>query len=201
MLLSLNTGGTSLNSIQKFRLYTGVAHVASIALIIFFFISLIFTFLPGLPRYPTNREDWGWFITAWNLPGPLMFIIVFRVHALRVIRDHILKVEKVLGITFWVKFWFTVAVAFGLVTLPFVANVYLAGSAGMPLHISAGVICVVLAWLTLLFSTMTLLRIRCSKAMLPAVEQARKINRALLAPSSIVFLFFTGLSSITILFP
>lgn len=118
-----------MNSVQKFRLYTGAAHMASIALIAFFFVSLIFTFLPRLPGYPTNLESWGWFITAWNLPGPLMFIIVFRVHVLRVIRERILKVEKVLGITLWVKFWFTAAIAFGLVTLPFLANVYLVGGA------------------------------------------------------------------------
>lgn len=190
-----------MNSVQKFRLYTGAAHVTSIALIAFFFISLIFTFLPRLPGYPTNLESWGWFITAWNLPGPLMFIMVFRVHALRVIRERILKAEKVLDITLWVKFWFIAAVAFGLMTLPFLANVYLVGGAGMPLHMSAGIICVIIAWFTLLFSTIALLRIGCSKAMLPAVEQARKINGVLLALSSIVFLVFTGLSSITILFP
>lgn len=190
----------TVDAVQRFRLKNGVAHFASIVLIACFFISLVFTVLPRLP-FPKGSEDWGWAIVSWNLAGPLMFIMVFRIHALRVIKEHVLKAKKVLGITLWVKFWFAAAVIFGLLTLPFLVNTYLIGGAGMPWYLSVSTFVVVIAWFALLFSTISLLRVRCSKAMLPAVEQARKINRILLASSSIVFLFFTGLSSITILFP
>ena len=130
-----------------------------------------------------------------------MFVMVFRIHALRVIRERILGAKKVLGITLWVKFWFVAAMAFGMVTLPFLTNTYLIGGAAMPWHLSLGTAVVVIAWLALLSSTISLLKTRCSKILLPTVERARKIDRILLAPSSIVFLFFTGLSSITVLFP
>jgi len=189
-----------MNAVQKFRLKNDVAHLASIVLIACFFIALVFTVLPRLP-FPKGSEDWGWAIASWNLAGPLMFIMVFRIHALRVVRGHALKAKRVLGITLWVKFWFAAAVTFGLLTLPFIVNTYLIGGAGMSLHLIVGTAVVIIAWFALLFSTISLLRVRCSKAMLPAVEQARKINRIMLAPSSIVFLLFTGLSSITILFP
>lgn len=189
-----------MNAVQKFRLKNSVAHLASIVLIACFFISLVFTVLPRLP-FPKGSEYWGWAIASWNLAGPLMFIMVFRIHALRVIEEHVLKAKKVLGITLWVKFWFTAAMTFGLLTLPFLANSYLIGGAWMPWYLIVGTIAVIIAWFALLFSTISLLRVRCSKAMLPAVEQARKINRILLALSSIVFLFFTGLSSVTLLVP
>jgi len=189
-----------MDAAQRFRLRNDVAHLASIVLIACFFISLVFTILPRLP-FPTDPEGWGWAIASWNLAGPLMFIMVFRIHALRVIRGHVLKVKKVLGITLWVKFWFAAATIFGLLTLPFLVNTYLVGGAWMPWYLVIGTATVVIAWFALLYSTISLLRVRCSKAMLPAVEQARKIDRIILAPSSIVFLFFTGLSSITILFP
>lgn len=190
----------TVDAVQRFRLKNGVAHLASIVLIACFFISLVFTVLPRLP-FPKGSEDWGWAIVSWNLAGPLMFIMVFRIHALRVIKEHVLKAKKVLGITLWVKFWFTAAVTFGLLTLPFLVNTYFVGGAGMPWYLSVGTATVVIAWFALLFSTISLLRVRCSKAMLPAVGEARKINRILLASSSIVFLFFTGLSSVTILVP
>lgn len=190
-----------MNSVKRFKLINNAGHLACIVLMVCFFISLVFTVLPRFPGYPTGLENWGWFITAWNLPGPLMFIMVFRIHALRVVRSRILKEKQILGITLWVKFWFTAAVAFGLLTLPFLANTYLVGGAAIPWHMIAGVATVVVAWFVLLFSTISLIRIKCSKTMLPAVEKARKIERFLLAPSSIAFLFFTGLSSITILFP
>lgn len=190
----------TVDTVQKFKLKNDVAHLASIVLIACFFISLVFTVLPRLP-FPKESEYWGWAIVSWNLAGPLMFIMVFRIHALRVINEHVLKAKKVLGITLWVKFWFAAAVTFGLLTLPFLANTYLIGSAGMSWYLIVGTVAVIIAWFALLFSTISLLRIRCSKAMLPAVEQARKINRILLALSSIVFLFFTGLSSVTLLVP
>jgi len=188
------------DTVQNFKLKNDVAHLASIVLIACFFISLVFTVLPRLP-FPKGSEDWGWAIVSWNLAGPLMFIMVFRIHALRVIKEHVLKAKKVLGITLWVKFWFVAAVTFGMLTLPFLVNTYLIGGAWMPWHLIVGTVVVVIAWFALLFSTISLLRVRCSKNMLPAVEKARKINRILLAFSSIVFLFFTGLSSVTLLFP
>lgn len=189
-----------MDAVQKFRLKNDAAHLASIVLITCFFISLVFTVLPKLP-FPRGPEDWGWAISSWNLAGPLMFIMVFRIHALRVIREQIVKTKQVLGITLWVKFWFAAAVAFGVLTLPFLANAYLIGWAVMPWYLSVGTAVIIVAWLVLLVSTASLLRTRCSKVMLPAAERARKITRVLLAPSSIVFLFFAGLSSITILFP
>lgn len=189
-----------MDAVQKFKLANDAAHLASIVLIACFFISLIFTVLPKLP-FPRGPEDRGWATAVWNLAGPLMFIVVFRIHALRVIAERIRKAGRVLGITLWVKFWFIAAIAFGLVTLPFLANAYLASGALMPWYVGAGVVCVIIAWFVLFLSTVALLKIKCSKAMLPAVEQARKIDRGLLAPSSLVFLFFTGLSSITLLFP
>ncbi|MDI6642969.1 MAG: hypothetical protein QMD95_02840 [Candidatus Hodarchaeaceae archaeon] len=184
--------------VDRFKSLNDAAHVASIILIMFFFVSLIFTVLPNLPRYPTDPESWGWYIITWNLPGPLMFITVFRIHALRVIGERI-QGKKVMGITMWVKFWFIVAISFGLLTLPFLANTYLLGGATMSWYMAVGTIMVVIAWFVLLFSTLSLLWVGCSKTMLAEVERARKINRVLLAPTSIVFLFFTGLSSVTIL--
>ena len=188
-----------MNAVQKFKLSNRAAHVASIVLIACFFLALVLTVLPRLP-FPTSLDDWGWAIASWNFAGPLMFIMVFRIHALRVIKERILKTKSVLGITLWVKFWFAAALAFGLLTLPFLADTYLIGGALMPWHTLAGTAVVIAAWFMLLFSTISLLWVKCSKAMLPAVEQSRKINRILLAFSSIVFLVFTGLSSITILF-
>lgn len=188
-----------MNSVKRFRLANDAGHLASIVLMVCFFISLIFTVLPRFPSYPTGGGNWGWFITAWNLPGPLMFIMVFRIHALRVVKSRIQKQKQILGITLWVKFWFIAAVAFGLLTLPFLANTYLVGGAAMPWHIATGTAAVIIAWFVLLFSTISLVRTEYSKAMLPIMGKARKIELFLLAPSSIVFLFFTGLSSITIL--
>lgn len=187
--------------VKRFKLVNNASHLASAVLMVCFFASLVFTLLPVFPRYPTGSEKWGWFITSWNLPGPLMFIIVFRIHALRVMKCRIQKDKNILGITLWVKFWFIAAVAFGLLTLPFLVNTYLIGGAAMPWYMTIGTAAVVLAWLLLLFSSIFLVQTRCSKVMLPAVNQARKFERFMLAPSSIVFLFFSGLSSIAILFP
>lgn len=181
------------------RAVNQVGHVASIVLILGFFVSLVFTVLPEFPTYPSSAETWGWFITAWNLPGPLMFIMVFRIHALRVVKNRILKEKRALGITLWVKFWFTAAVAFGLLTMPFLVKAYLSG-ATIPWYMTAGTAMIIAAWFALLFSTVGLINLRCSKSMLPEIKRARKIERVLLAPSSIVFLVFTGLSSIGIFF-
>ncbi len=129
-----------------------------------------------------------------------MFIIIFRIHMLRVLRDVIRKGRVVLGVTLWVKFWFGAALFFGLVTFPFVFQNYVVYGV-MSFYLNAGAVLAIVAWLLLIASSIALLRTRCSKAMLPSIENAREVHRALLVPASIIFFIFTGLSSITILFP
>ncbi|HDI13108.1 MAG: hypothetical protein DRN83_02305 [Hadesarchaea archaeon] len=188
-----------MKSTRMFKLSNYIGHAASVVLILCFFASLIFTVLPKFPEYPSGSEVWAWFIAAWNLPGPLMFVMVFRIHALRVVKGSILRKKDVLGITLWVKFWFVIAVAFGLITMPFLFRACAESGAVMPWYLSTGTAAIIIAWFALLFSTAYLIRLRCSKDMLPEVERAGRMEHLLLAPSSIVFLFFTGLSSIGIL--
>jgi len=189
-----------MDSAQKFRLNNTFAYIAAIVLIISFALVFVFIVLPNLPDYPKQPDEWRWYAISWNLGGPLMFIIIFRIHTLRVLRDIIQKGRAFLGVTLWVKFWFGAAFIFGLVTLPFVIQNYVVHGA-MSIYANVGTALVIVAWLSLVASSIALLRIKCSKVMLPSVENAREMHRVLLAPSSIIFLIFTGLSSITILFP
>jgi hypothetical protein len=189
-----------MDSTQKFRLNNTFAYVAIIALVICFAWVFVFNVLPSLPGYPKQPDEWRWYITSWNLGGPLMFIVIFRIHTLRMLEEVIRKGRTALGVTPWVKFWFGVAMFFGLATLPFVFHNYAVHGA-MSIHASAGTALVIAAWFSLVASSIALLRVRCSKAMLPSLENAKDAHRALLVPSSIIFFVFTGLSSITILLP
>lgn len=186
-------------SAQKFKLNNAIGYIAIIVLIICFTLVFTFNVLPNLPGYPAQPDEWRWYVTAWNLGGPLMFILIFRIHMLRVLGDVIRRGRATLGVTLWVKFWFVAALFFGLATLPFVFQNYAVYGA-MSVYANAGIALVIAAWFSLVASSIAFLRIRCSKTMLPSVENARRIHRFLLAPSSIVFFIFTGLSSITILF-
>lgn len=188
-----------MDSAQEFRVNNTFAYIAAIVLIICFALVFAFSALPNLPSYPKQPDEWRWHIISWNLGGPLMFIIIFRIHTLRVLEEVIRKGRAALGVTLWVKFWFGAALFFGLVTLPFVFQNYAVYGA-MSIYANAGTALVIFAWLSLIASSIALLRIRCSKAMLPSVENARSVHRVLLASASIIFFIFTGLSSIVILF-
>ncbi|MFB0499989.1 MAG: hypothetical protein ACETWO_01745 [Candidatus Hadarchaeaceae archaeon] len=189
-----------MDSTQQFKLNNTFAYIAAIVLIACFVLVFAFNILPNLPNYPKQPDEWRWYAISWNLGGPLMFIIIFRIHTLRVLGDIIRKGRVALGVTLWVKFWFGAALFFGLATLPFVFQNYVVYGA-TSIFANAGAALVIFAWLSLIASSIALLRIRCSKAMLLAVENAREVHRVLLAPASIIFFIFTGLSSITILFP
>lgn len=189
-----------MDKVKKFESKNNAALFASMTLIVSFFVSFFLIVLPTFPKNPTNPEYWGYFISSWNLSGPLMFISVFRIHALRVI-DGRIRGKQTIGITLWVKFWFAASMGFGLLTLPFLAKFYLYDGASISSLSRLNIAIVVVAWITLLYSTLSMLQTKCSRGMEQSVKKARKNESIILAISSIVFLIFTGLSSIAILFP
>ncbi len=109
---------------QKFRLANKLSYFAIGVLILCFLLTLVFALLPELPSYPKQLGQWRWFIASWNLAGPLMFIVVFRIHVLREMENIIKEVRPRVGVTWWVKFWFMAATFFGLITLPFLFRSY-----------------------------------------------------------------------------
>jgi hypothetical protein len=186
---------------KKFELNEKISRAAALILICCFAVSFVFTLLPRLPDYPTAPHEWRWFVISWNLGGPLMFIMVFRLHALRVLQDVIKRGRPTLGITLWVKFWLGVAMFFGLATLSSVVHNYSTYGFSPFTYLDTGCAATIAAWLALVMCTLSLTWMKPSKRVLHRVKRAREINRWLLAPSSLIFFVFTGLSSILMLFP
>jgi hypothetical protein len=179
---------------KKFVLLSAAGQLSIVVLATSFLLSFFFFVLPG-----TGREEQGWFIISWNLPGPLMFISVFRIHSLRIIHEKTLGKKNVLGMTRWVRFWFLVSIMFGLLSVAFLLISNL-GSI-LPLHLLLGAAMIVTLWTVLVSSTIVLFKTGGNRRMLNQIERARERERILLALTSIVFLIFTGFSSAMISLP
>jgi hypothetical protein len=194
-----------MNQVRKFKLNNNLTYLAASVLMICFLLSFILVFFPNFPAYPRELEDWRWSVTSWNLAGPLMFIIVFRIQALRHLSESIQKVRGV-GITPWVWFWFMAAVFFGVVTFPQLIRSYIDPSA-FEGHSSAAVYSNVLtsvtivSWFIVIALSLSLFHMkgRYPKSVLRHLRKAQDNHRWLLAISSAVFFIFTGLSSLAIL--
>jgi len=175
-----------------------IGQFAISSLSIIFLVSSIFFVLPDFPNILQNSKGQEWFIVSWNLPGPLMFISVFRVHALRIIQEKLAGRKHVLGITQWVKFWFVVSVAFGILSVTSLL-LYMNPTSLQPI-VLLGVLVIIILWITTVTSSIALLRQNREKN-LESVKTLRKRERLILGLTSIVFLLFTTLSSIALSFP
>jgi hypothetical protein len=183
-----------LDETVKFVLLNAAGQISIVILATSFLFSFVFFVLPG--RDPGVQ---GWFIIGWNLPGPLMFISVFRIHSLRAIHEKIVGEKNALGITRWVRFWFMVSIMFGLLSVAFLLISNLGST--LPLHLLLGTVGTVILWAILVSSTIILVKMKCNRKMLNQIERARERERILLALTSIVFLIFTGFSSAMISLP
>jgi hypothetical protein len=195
-----------MNSTEKFNLSNKLGYFALIVLFTCFFLMCFATLLPKFPNYPTQSGEWEWFVSNWNLAGPLLFVMVFRIHAFRAIREKAEGRTALLGITRWVKFWFAAAIVFGIMTLSFVSRSYLINGFQGPMYETLGVGFISISWLVLIFSSLSTSNlstsnVKCERKALPAIKRTQKIHQRLLFPASIIFLIFTGLSSLMILFP
>jgi uncharacterized membrane protein YhdT len=196
-----------MDAARKFKLANKLSYFAIGVLILCFFLTLVFALLPELPNYPKQLGQWRWFVASWNLAGPLMFIVVFRIHVLREMENIIKGVQPRVGVTWWVKFWFMAATFFGLITLPFLLRSYVDPQAlvspgtSAPVYTNVGVVISIVSWITLISSSIFLwcVRTRGSKGMLPYVRHARTTHRWLLVPASAVFFIFTGMFSLMVI--
>ena len=193
-----------MNDVKRLNLNNRLTY-ASFAVLFFFFLLAFFgTLLPVLPNFPTTPDRWPLFVSSWNLAGPLMFIIVFRVHTLREVHRIVQKQGPVIGVTPWVRFWFGAAALFGFVTIAALSWAVF-GGLGQPIppYVLLVSLIPVISWLVLVASTISLflMQKKCTKATHPILIQARNAHEWLLIPSSLVFFVFTGLYSFVILLP
>jgi hypothetical protein len=188
-----------LNAQKKFVALSTTGQLSIVALAAGFLLSFAFFVLPEFLGGSMGLPERGWFLVSWNLPGPLMFISVFRIHALRVISEHCSGKREVLGITRWVRFWFSISMAFGALSIAFLTLSDLWGV--LPLPTLLATVGIVALWLILVVSTLGLLKMGHYQGVLGSVERVRERERILLGLTSIVFLIFTGFSSIMISLP
>ncbi len=148
----------------------------------------------------------AWFVVSWNLPGPLMFISVFRVHVFRVMHmkahGKILEknhVKKTVGVTPWVSFWFFVTLILGFMGLALLLIYSLLGV--MTIVMQLATIGTFALWFLLIGSTAVLYKTKVDKKMIDRIDRARRRERTLLAITSMVFLVFTLYSSIVLSIP
>jgi len=187
---------------RKLILNNKLAYLSIGALVFWFLLAFLLALVPELPSFPSSPDRWQWFVSSWNLAGPIMFIVVFRIHTLRELHNIIQRQKPTVGVTPWVRFWFGAAIVFGLATLLSVLWAHFGSqSAPTSLHASVLTIVPIIAWALLVYLSISLFRMRekCSKSMLNPLKKARPIHNWLLVPSSLVFFIFTGLHSFVIL--
>lgn len=184
---------------RKFVILAMAGRLSIVILAVSFLVSFVVFVLPRFPAMGADSVERGWFIVSWNLPGPLMFISVFRIHALRVLHEQALGRKNVLRITRWVKFWFFVSVMFGVLSLAFliISDLPSALPSKLPLAMAG----IAVPWIILVSSTITLFKMKLGREASSLIKSARKKERVLLALTSIVFLIFTGFSSIVLSLP
>ncbi|KXB01857.1 hypothetical protein AKJ44_02060 [candidate division MSBL1 archaeon SCGC-AAA261F17] len=136
---------------------------------------------------------------SWNLVGPLMFIVVFRIHALRRIFKTLMS-KPTIGVTPWVRFWFLAAMFFGLATTPYLAHSFLQNGSTFFL-IDLLTLLTVVSWVLLVALTVWISRMssKHSSRKLKRVKKSQRAHQWLLAPSSAVFFIFTGIYSFIIM--
>lgn len=128
-----------------------------------------------------------------------MFIVVFRVHALRRVFK-VLTRRPAIGVTPWVRFWFGAAVFFGLATIPYLTHSFLQEEGS--LHLADFLtFATIISWALLVALSLWLSRMRSkhSNKKLKSVMRSQETHKWLLAPSSAVFFIFTGIYSFIIL--
>ncbi|KXB09663.1 hypothetical protein AKJ35_00165 [candidate division MSBL1 archaeon SCGC-AAA833F18] len=109
---------------RKLTLNNYLSHASMLILVASFILAFLFAFAPTMPDLPQDPAQLRWFVSSWNLAGPLMFIVVFRIHALRRIFKTLMS-KPTIGVTPWVRFWFLAAMFFGLATTPYLAHSFL----------------------------------------------------------------------------
>jgi hypothetical protein len=182
---------------MELRWVGSIGQFSIVVLSLIFLISFAFFVLPRFPSVLEGSGGREWFIVSWNLPGPLMFISVFRIHALRRIQELASRRRKVLGITRWVRFWFVVSVTFGALSLAFL--LLYTNPASLKLLEFLSVLLVIALWAAVVGSSLLL---RLGSYRNPrSIEALRKRERCILGLTSVVFLIFTTLSSIALSFP
>lgn len=174
-----------------------IGQISIAGLGVIFFLSFLLFVLPSFPDIVENSGQREWFVVSWNLPGPLMFISVFRIQALRSIMGRV-KHENPFNITRWVRFWFVTSLALGIFTLGWLVQYLHLASLSLPLltlTLATIVLWVVVA-LSSLGLTFTDLKNSGEK-----LENALNRERMLLGLTSAVFLIFTSFSTIAMSFP
>ncbi len=167
-----------------------------------FLLAFFLALVPELPDFPSSLDTWPWFVCAWNLAGPMMFVVVFRIHTLRELHRVVQRQDPIVGVTPWVRFWFGAAIIFGLATIVGLLWTYLGGQgAQVPLSASILALAPIIAWVMLISLSLSLFRMRRKypESIRVHLERARRIHEWLLVPSSLVFFIFTGLYSFVIL--
>ncbi|MEM3402880.1 MAG: hypothetical protein QW179_05515 [Candidatus Hadarchaeales archaeon] len=166
-----------------------------------FFATFFFFMLPTFPVLRNHIKNFGWVLPGWNLPGPLMFILTYRIHALRILREKALGKKTIFGIPFWVKFWFYTSVAISFLTIFYVCALialeivplfYPATLAGLLLDI---------LWIALLFSTLSFSEMSYKRKFAKIIDCEREKEKKLLYLTSVVFLLFTVYPSLASFIP
>lgn len=183
---------------KKFDLLNSVGQYSIVLLSAAFIASFLLFVLPQFRSISAASAEQSWFLISWNIPGPLMFISVFRIHTLRVINEKISGKRNAMGITRWVRFWFMISVAFGVLSLAFLI---VSNFGALPSLLALSSVGIVALWLALVLSTVALLKMKHGKEILKNIERYKTRERVLLALTSVVFLIFTGFSSIVLSLP
>ncbi len=193
-----------MEDVKRLALNNRLTYASFSVLFFFFLLSFFGTLLPMLPNFPTSVDRWPLFVTSWNLAGPLMFIVVFRIHVLRELHRTVQKQETIIGVTPWVRFWFGAAALFGFATIAALSWAVF-GGVESPIPVSSLILSLVpvISWLIIVAETRSLflMRGKCTKRTHGPLVDARKTHEWLLVPSSLLFFIFTGLYSFVILVP
>lgn len=178
-----------------------LGRLSILLLSVLFFITFFVLVLPSLPSFPNSPSDFGWVIPTWNLPGPLMFILTYRIHALRVIREKALGKKLIFEIPFWVKFWLYTSLAIGFFTISYTCAAIALGMIPLFYPATLGGFLVYILWASLIFSTVSLTQLSYKRKFAKIIDEEREKEKKLFYVTSAVFLVFTAYPSITALFP
>lgn len=190
-----------MHATKRLALNNKLTYLSIGALFSCFLLAFFLALVPALPSFPRSLDKWP-FVCAWNLAGPMMFVVVFRIHTLRELHRVVQRQEPIVGVTPWVRFWFGAAIIFGLATIVGLLWTYLGGQgAQVPLSASILALAPIIAWVMMISLSLSLFRMRRKypESIRAHLDRARRIHEWLLVPSSLVFFIFTGLYSFVIL--
>ncbi|MFN4133340.1 MAG: hypothetical protein ACK4GQ_03115 [Candidatus Hadarchaeales archaeon] len=130
-----------------------------------------------------------------------MFVLTYRLHALRILREKALGKKTIFGIPFWVKFWFYTSLAIGFLTIFHVVALVFLEIIPLFYPLTLAGFLVDLLWIALIFSTMSLTQMSFKRKLAETIDAEREKEKKLLYLVSVVFLLFTTYPSLVSFVP